>query len=578
MRKGPKQAAKQSKPVSLVPEQVQVPDGAFADEMGLDVGHLAASSISPTARGLVVVTLEQAFRFLKDDKKLSVYALALLTLSPADAPPACKLACTHLTWPGLLVATQEPLLIRGTCIQLGDVAISPKVGSSLDSSLVETDLFRVFVYRDQWPLEWKALIQGPLKTIIGHFACMQFCDCADTQCSKFHPAVEEVGIAMVVLDAFAWKWLDGTGKTTQNHKAVTFSLMIRVPKSATPALLLVSGTDGFYTELRGSDLANEDPQYAVVWLKDGYDAAVHRLRSLEKALHLVRFHNKYGLRCLKKDEVVLHGLVHPGRPFIDCGAALQFEMGPWPYGISKQAIVDFLQAMPWVAKPLKPVRGSHAGRYWLVGSSVNPPAVVVPHAEQFLTITKVKDLPVSRPAPNVVASMKTLQKLTSGPASSTDDPWLTEDPWKGFGTPAPVAAAPAASSKLEEMESRLATRLAEQLQEQVRGLSDEPMDDSSKRIEQLEVNMQEMHKQQGKFTQWCHEAADKLTIMNQRVTQQEARLDEINAQVTTTAAATEQLGHSFQTLQSSLKSDLQDAMDKQTASLEAMLCKKLRTE
>eukprot|EP00435_Cladocopium_sp_Y103_P050318 s564_g15.t1 len=530
MRKGPKQPSKLSPPVSLVPDQVQVPAGAFVDESGFDVGHLAAANISPTARGLVIVTHEQACRFLKDDKKLSVDALALLTLSPVEAPPSSTLSCSSLTWPGLLTATQEPLLIRGTCIQLGDVTVSPKVGSSNDSSLVETDLFRVFVYRDQWPSDWKTLTSGPLKTIITHFACLQFCDCSDVQCGKFHPAVEEVGISMVVLDAFAWKWLDGTGKTTQNHKAAAFSLMIRVPKSATPALLLVSGTDGLYTELRGSDTSSDDPQYAVVWLKDGYDAAVHRLRSLEKALHLVRFHAKYGLRCLKKDEVVLHGLVFPGRPFIDCGTSLQFEMGPWPYGISKQAIVDFLQSMPWVAKPLKPVRGSHDGRYWLLGSSVNPPAVVVNFAEQFLTITKVKDVPVSRPAPNVVASMKMLQKLTSGPSSTSDDPWILDDPWKGTGS-VPVAAAPAASSKLDEMESRLASRLSEQLQEQVRGLADEPMDDSSKRMDQLEVNIQEMHKQQDKFTQWCHEAADKMTIMNQRVVQQEARMDEISQQV-----------------------------------------------
>ena len=72
------------------------------------------------------------------------------------------------------------------------------------------------------------------------------------------------------------------------------------------------------------------------------------------------------------------------------------------------------------------------------------------------------------------------------------------------------------------------------------------MDDSSKRIEQLEVNVKEMHQQQGKFTQWCHEAADKLTLMNQRVTQQETRLDEINQQVASNVSATEQLGQTFQ--------------------------------
>ena len=63
---------------------------------------------------------------------------------------------------------------------------------------------------------------------------------------------KKLGIA--VLDAFVWKWLDSIGKTTQGHKAQAFSWMIRVPKWASAAWLLVSGTDGLYRELRRSDL------------------------------------------------------------------------------------------------------------------------------------------------------------------------------------------------------------------------------------------------------------------------------------------------------------------------------------
>ena len=142
--------------------------------------------------------------------------------------------------------------------------------------------------------------------------------------------------------------------------------MIRVPRSAAVALLQVSGKDGLCTEFRGADLSQDGPQYAVVWLKEGYDTAVHKLRSLDTALHLVRFHGKYGLRCLKRDEACLNELAYPGKTFVDCSTTLQFEMGPWPYGISKQANLKFLQSMPWDAKPLKPVRGSHVGRYWLL--------------------------------------------------------------------------------------------------------------------------------------------------------------------------------------------------------------------
>lgn len=92
---------------------------------------------------------------------------------------------------------------------------------------------------------------------------------------------------MVVLDAFAWKWLDSQGRTTQKQKAACFSLLICIPKSGTKALLSISGTDGFYTELRAEQGKCSSPLYAVIWLSDDLEAAKHRLRSLDKALHLV---------------------------------------------------------------------------------------------------------------------------------------------------------------------------------------------------------------------------------------------------------------------------------------------------
>ena len=568
--------------IQLAPDQVCVPDDAFVDENSEPVLALCLDGISQDARGVIVVAADDAVRFLKDSKTRSVDALALLTLTEIDVPPECPLDCCQITWPGLLVETQEPLLIKGTCIQLGDVRVNTVVHDSMSPSVVENDLIKLFVYRDQWPHDWNDFSKGPLRALIAQFPCLQFCTCGLEACSKFHPAVEEPGIHMVVLDAFAWKWHDATGNPAKQGKAHAFSLMIRIPKSGTQAVLAASGHDGLYTELRAGDHNGTHAAYAVVWIQEDFDAARHRLRSTDGALHLVRFHSKYGLRCLKKDEKSVHQALFPTSKFVDCGTALQFEVGPWPCGATKSTIAGFLDGLSWLAKPLKPTRGDQHGRFWLVGSSTDPPVAIAPFADQFVTITKTRDLPTSRPAPAVVASVKTLQRLTqSASSSASTDPWLKQDPWKDYGKDvraAPPMAQPSqASSKLDEIEGRLTSKLVEQVQEQIRSVHADQVQDDAARLDKLEVNMQELQSQQHKFNHWCSEAAGKIEHITKQVTAQQEHLVTIDASVAENAAATGLLGTQIQTMGQSFQMNLQAAMDKQTASLEALFAKKDRS-
>ena len=492
-----KQQAPKPNSVALTPNQVQVPPNAFCDPDGKHLPALTFECISATARGVVVVTVDQAVRFLQDAKTISVDCLALLTLTEVPLPPDCKLDAKPLTWPGLHIDTQAPLLIRGTCLQLGDIAAKPCHGKIVAPS-VDTDLLRLTLYKDQCWTAWDRIVAGPLKAIIQHFAPFQFCaQTCDATCTKFHASVEEEGISLVVLDAFAWRWTDGN-KTLPAQKASTFSVMVRVPKSGTDAILHLSGLDGLYAELRADDQVGTHNKFAVVWLRDGFEEARHKLQSITHALHLVRLNAKYGLRCLRAHEAEIHQSVFPDRHFIACGVGLQFEMGPWPFGITRQAICEFLKAMPWTAKPLRPVKGGNQGRYWLIGSEHEPPATVVAHTEAFLTITQVKQLQTQKPQPNIVASMKTLRRIQNGSV----DPWAqpgAADPWGGWKGPGPAPSAPvaaassAASSKLEELEHRLGAKLSEQLHEQFQAMAspDAPMEEEQQdsRLNQLESSL-----------------------------------------------------------------------------------------
>ena len=115
------------------------PDGEPVNMIGLD-------DITETARGLIVVSAADAIRFVRDNKTRSMDALALLTITVVDIPADSSLECSNLTWPGILTDTEEPLLVRGTIIQLGDIRVDPRVGKPA-TSVIEIDLLRVTVFR-----------------------------------------------------------------------------------------------------------------------------------------------------------------------------------------------------------------------------------------------------------------------------------------------------------------------------------------------------------------------------------------------------------------------------------------------
>lgn len=67
-------------------------------------------AIGSEARGIVVVSVEQALRSFLDNKRISVDCLALLTLAVAQPPAECALHALDLTWPGVHQDTQDPFV------------------------------------------------------------------------------------------------------------------------------------------------------------------------------------------------------------------------------------------------------------------------------------------------------------------------------------------------------------------------------------------------------------------------------------------------------------------------------------
>ena len=583
-QKGRKHKPAQPPLQNLAPSQLQIVPGTFVDANKKPLEALTVEAISPEARGLVIVNVEQAKRFIQDGKKISIDALALLTTVEIPAAHQGSMEIQNMTWPGLLLDTKDPILIRGSCVQLGDIKVTKVLGSPLPTASFDPDLLRIMVYKDEWPHDWAIFKKGPLKAIVTRFDQFQLCDGANCgngkNCPRFHPSVEEE-VELVILDAFGWRWMSEGGALANVNQASSFSVMIRVPPSATSAILALSSTDGAYFELRDPHGRGPHSKYAVVWIKGNFQAAQHLKCQSTKILHVIRFHNKFGLRILAADHEQVHQMIHPKTPFVPGGTSLLFEVGPFPYGIAKHTILTAVKSIGWMARPLKPTKGNNSGRFWMLGADTEPASPILQFGDDTLTITKITEAPTPKEPLNVVASMRTLQRINT--AKPQIDPLQKNDPWANFNTSlAASSTQPPRPSRIEEVTDQIKQSVEAQVREQLASFQfPEPSGmavDQDDRVTNMEFQLQEIQVQNQKFGEWFAEAGDRVTGIFNQVQRQESQIEALNTQMQINTAHTEQLHQQFGGLRVELRQDLDQGFKKQQEILESLLSKKMRTE
>lgn len=428
-------------PLNITPENLELLPNCFFDAMDEPLGMITMQNLRPDQRGLAIATEEQAVTFLKDSRNISTDAFGLLTigeLANSDSDSRVE----HLHWTALYHPTQEPVIIRGSLINLGDVSIEKKAPAKAQTMpKIDTEVLRIQVFADMADT-WPEFLRGPVKQIISQVSALRFCrePSCDGKCGLFHPAVDEK-VQHVVLDAWAWKWLSADGKKTSSHLAQIFSVYMRVPASALTQILTHSGDFGIFIEPRPDSTSGSHPSFCVVWLNRSATPsdALHYKRTQEFVLGLARLGNKLGLRALCKHESALLKVVYPDRAFTACQVRFIYEMGPVPHGLSRDQLNQILKDWGWVARPLKVFRSTADGKFWDIGTSTAPPAPVLETEHGDLTVAKKRDAEKSaKTAPIVSAPMRTsahLKANTAGKAKAlgSEDIWMTtEDPWASY--------------------------------------------------------------------------------------------------------------------------------------------------
>ena len=94
-------------------------------------------------------------------------------------------------------------------------------------------------------------------------------------------------------------WRTGKGKRATPEEAEQFSVLMRLPTVCAEGLQQRSGQDGFYYEPWLDDGRGPSGDFTVIWTKSFDKAeAMHRFKVTDRAVALVRFGHRFGIRTM----------------------------------------------------------------------------------------------------------------------------------------------------------------------------------------------------------------------------------------------------------------------------------------
>ena len=327
-----KSAKKAAAALALSPDTLTLFPATFQDDHADPVPVISFQGVMAQARGVAIVSLDQALGLCKSDSNLSTDALAVLTIG--ELSHVEEKAITHLQWPAMYVPTSEPVLVKGSLLNLGDIPVSQaKVDTAPQVAMIETAVIRVMAYQDVFDRDWADLLKGPVKLLQTLLPKLRRCpdENCNGPCQFFHPACDEE-VAQVILDAWSWRWTSMDNKQVPSNQATVFSVFLRIPLSALDEILGLSGWHGIFVEPRPDSKSGPHPSFATVWLprQATLEHALNFKRRHDVVVGLARMQQKLGLRAYKKHEQTLQEIVHPGQTF---ALSTWFtKLGPCPMG------------------------------------------------------------------------------------------------------------------------------------------------------------------------------------------------------------------------------------------------------
>ena len=579
------QARKPEPPLIVDPNQLLLlPKTFFAG--GHEIKQIPFAAIQPNCKGLAFATVPEVLPFLQTGNLISGDAVGVLTTTPVPREQVGTIQVLDLRFPAMLQATQEPLLIQGSLITLGKVAISrgdSSVQCELDS--VPTQTLRLMVFKDQWPNDWNKFKEQPVRQLLAQFPLLNLCreQGCGVACGKFHAPLDE-SLDQLFLDLWSRSWHRSDLRFVKPDQAVIWSALVRVPLSATLTLQALSGQHGLYLEPRSDSGKESDPKFGVVWLGAiSLEEAHHKCKTTSNALAICRVGPKYGLRASSDNMEEVHQLLKPDQEFMGSQIQSIYKLYPLPWGLQRHALQQCLKKFGWKARVLQTVGGGSAGMGWEVGAAGPPPSTVIQHEEGDIVITFVRAATRDPKPPSVLASAATKKYLRQGQGSiacsSGDDPWSNyQDPWaqgrQGVASStAPSGTTAAAADRIQQIEQQLKSNLRSTIQEEIQKAPTamETQDEgyrqmTEERFTWLESSMVELQGQSQKYETYFAQMHQQDQLLSKQLEETNQKLDAVTKK---THSQISGLNNNFDSIQKQMSTGF--------ANIEALLAKQRKT-
>ena len=532
--------------VVIQADQIKLPDGIWQQSDQTLLKQISTHQVQLKQRGIAVMNFDEAQPYLQLQEAISPEGLAIIILDQPGVSLPEK--CSRITFPASYVATQEPMIISAHILQLGKMPVTRMMPSNpLSVPEVATEVYRCVVFRDQFPLEWSSIENGPVKTILS-LDSMQGIESSQ------------------VLDVWDRQYLTKNYQKARPDQAEMYSVTFRFTEAAAKIAKEANARLGVYTEPRAPHGKAPHADYKVIWLpRKGFSEAVIARQTTEVPTDIVRSADRFGLRTLQSNAPKVHNQHRPDVSYLDNATIRQYRLSPLPFGTTKDNLQKVCEEWQWKARPSHSVGivGDSTGLAWIVHAS-EPPKYwmwAMTHGDVLITeVDKARSAPQKPSQATIVASNRTLQHISQSCSANTIpadvDPLSRFDPWAKPSI-SKAASLNVSNAQISQLEASLDKKIQTALQEHVNANGiDAPMEPAQdSRVSQLENQVVTLN--------------DKLNQLTSNVTNFQQKQQVHNQQIQT----------QIETQGQQVQRVIDNAMDEQMRRIEALLAdKRARTE
>ena len=209
---------------------------AYAHDADLEVRQLPMAEVASHKAGLAFGRIADVLPFIKEGTSITLDALAVLTTSRIPPEHQGLLPVTNLRFPALYAPTQQPILLDGSLVQLGDLTITRKADDAIITTTpISTGVVRLTLYKDETTQNWEGFVKSPMRLLMQQFPQLAICNgqrCGGI-CPKYHPPVD-VEMDSVILDIWSRSWWTHRGRRATPSEADMFQALLRIPDVLIP--------------------------------------------------------------------------------------------------------------------------------------------------------------------------------------------------------------------------------------------------------------------------------------------------------------------------------------------------------